>query len=236
MAKTLLVNFPQRITIYMLIGATKALLTVLDTGAGPNLIRRSVLPVEKLESISSDKELVQLCSTSNHRFNVLGVCTLMAIAYVQATLCVLWRPFHIIPRRFPRLDLSCLLKVALYSLSSSGSTLHLGAADSADSTLYLGTADSADSTLHLGTAESANSTIPRTMLTVLFTLVLLTVLTVMILPTELIVTILLTLSARSESTPVAGYGPFGSGSPGIPETSFDLIRSISLFFIYFHSL
>ncbi len=79
---------------------------------------------------------------------------------------------------------------------SPDSTLHLGTVDSAHSTIHLGSADSADSTLHL---------VLRTVLTVLFilvllyradsifTLVLLTVLTVTIVLTEFRVTILPTV-------------------------------------------
>ncbi len=61
-----------------------------------------------------------------------------------------------------------------------------------------------------------------TALTVLFTLVLLTVFTVTILLTVFTAKILLTV--LSAAAPAAGYGPLG-----IPETSFDPIRSISLF-------
>ncbi len=55
---------------------------------------------------------------------------------------VLWCPPHRGPRRLPRLDPSCLLKVVFYSPYS---ILHLGTADSADSTLHFGIAYRVDS-------------------------------------------------------------------------------------------
>ncbi len=128
-------------------------------------------------------------------------------------------------RPIPRLDPSCILNVVFYS---PGISIHPGTSGSADSTLHLGTADSATVLFIL---------VLLTVLTVLFSLVLLTVLTVTILLTVFTVTILLTvltvstlltLYTMSAAAPMAGSWPFGPGCLGIPGTSFDPIRSISL--------
>ncbi len=71
----------------------------------------------------------------------------------------MWLPPRRGPRRFPRLDPSCLLNVVFCSPDSARSPLHLRTSDNSDSALHLGTADSADSTLHLGAADSADSTL-----------------------------------------------------------------------------
>ena len=52
------------------------LLTVLDTGAGPNLIRAAVLPQRLLQSLDS-RGVVRLASASKHRLDVLGVTQLV---------------------------------------------------------------------------------------------------------------------------------------------------------------
>ena len=52
------------------------MLTVFDTGAGPNLIRAALLPDEVLNTIDTRRKVVSLCSASNHKLDVLGVVTL----------------------------------------------------------------------------------------------------------------------------------------------------------------
>ncbi len=68
----------------------------------------------------------------------------------------MWRPPYRGPRRFPRLDISCLLKVVF---DSPESTLHPGTSDCADGSLHLGTAASAGSTLHPSIPCRADSTL-----------------------------------------------------------------------------
>lgn len=51
----------------------RPVLTVLDTGAGPNLIRADLLPPAALEACDKDREVVNLSSASNHRLETLGV-------------------------------------------------------------------------------------------------------------------------------------------------------------------
>ena len=48
-------------------------LTVFDTGAGPNLIRASLLPSETLAAIDRNKTIVKLTSASKHSLDVLGI-------------------------------------------------------------------------------------------------------------------------------------------------------------------
>lgn len=52
------------------------LLTVLDTGAGPNLIRADLLPDDTLLKLDKSREMVNLASASNHRLHVMGIATL----------------------------------------------------------------------------------------------------------------------------------------------------------------
>ena len=62
------------------VGSTRAtqryLLAVLDTGAGPNLIREGCCPRDALESLDDSREIVNLSSATNHRLDVLGITTL----------------------------------------------------------------------------------------------------------------------------------------------------------------
>ena len=51
-------------------------LTVFDTGAGPNLIRASLLPPEMLANIDRQRSIVKLTSASKHPLDVLGIVTL----------------------------------------------------------------------------------------------------------------------------------------------------------------
>ncbi len=66
-----------------MIGATREkqqqVLTVLDTGAGPNLIKASILPGGVLSSIDRDQEIVRLSSASNHPLDTVGIVTLTVI-------------------------------------------------------------------------------------------------------------------------------------------------------------
>ena len=50
--------------------------SVLDTGAGPNLIRAYQLDRDTLSSLDTSRELVNLASASNHRLGTLGVAVL----------------------------------------------------------------------------------------------------------------------------------------------------------------
>ena len=56
--------------------AQHELLTVLDTGAGPNLIRAAVLPQRLLQSLDP-RGVVRLANASKHRLDVLGVTQLV---------------------------------------------------------------------------------------------------------------------------------------------------------------
>lgn len=51
-------------------------LTVLDTGAGPNLIRTDLLPQRLLDELDRTREIVNLARASQHRLEVLGITTL----------------------------------------------------------------------------------------------------------------------------------------------------------------
>lgn len=51
-------------------------LTVIDTGAGPNLIRADLLPDEALLKLDQSREMVNLASASNHRLQVMGITML----------------------------------------------------------------------------------------------------------------------------------------------------------------
>lgn len=51
-------------------------LTVLDTGAGPNLIRSGLVPEEFLAQMDKSREVVNLSSASKHRLDVLGLIPL----------------------------------------------------------------------------------------------------------------------------------------------------------------
>lgn len=54
----------------------KPRLTVLDTGEGPNLIRTSILLVDKIQSIDSTREIVNLASASSHVLDIRRLITL----------------------------------------------------------------------------------------------------------------------------------------------------------------
>eukprot|EP00171_Calliarthron_tuberculosum_P017931 IDg17931t1 len=54
----------------------QCLLTVLDTGAGPNLIRADLLPQRLLDELDRSQEVINLASASKHRLDVLGITQL----------------------------------------------------------------------------------------------------------------------------------------------------------------
>lgn len=54
----------------------RRVLTVIDTGAGPNLIREGVCPPESLAAIDTSRPIANLASASRHRLDTLGVVIL----------------------------------------------------------------------------------------------------------------------------------------------------------------
>lgn len=58
-------------------------LTVLDSGAGPNLIRAALLSPETISSLDTKREVVNLASASNHRLDVLGIVILTVTVGTQ---------------------------------------------------------------------------------------------------------------------------------------------------------
>lgn len=62
------------------VGASRSamsyLLSVLDTGAGPSLIRENYCPAEALKKLRIDREVINLTSATNHRMDFLGIVTL----------------------------------------------------------------------------------------------------------------------------------------------------------------
>ena len=57
----------------------KTMLTVVDTGAGPSLIRLGACPKEALSAIDTKKPMANLRSASNHALDVIGVVYLTVI-------------------------------------------------------------------------------------------------------------------------------------------------------------
>ena len=55
---------------------TNDVLTVLDTGARPNLIRADCTPKEALSNLRSATEFATIASASRHRIHVIGIATL----------------------------------------------------------------------------------------------------------------------------------------------------------------
>ncbi len=51
-------------------------LTVLDTGAGPNLIRAELLPDETINALDKKRQIVNLASASNYRPDTLRIINL----------------------------------------------------------------------------------------------------------------------------------------------------------------
>ena len=54
----------------------RAILTVLDTGAGPNLIRSDCVPKQILNNLKSAHEFINISSASRHRIQVMGIASL----------------------------------------------------------------------------------------------------------------------------------------------------------------
>ena len=52
------------------------ILTVLDTGAAPNLIRANMLPQELLDNADTKREVANLMSASNHSLDTVGIVRL----------------------------------------------------------------------------------------------------------------------------------------------------------------
>ena len=50
--------------------------TVLDTGAGPNLVKSSLLTTETLKTMKHDQQIVNLAGAGGHRLKPLGIVTL----------------------------------------------------------------------------------------------------------------------------------------------------------------
>ena len=67
----------------------KAVLTVMDTGAGPNIIRYDIVPAEARAKIDTSIDTVNLASASNHRLETVGVVNLV----VQVGLYRVKQPF-----------------------------------------------------------------------------------------------------------------------------------------------
>ncbi len=80
------------------IGSTKAtqrpVLTVLEAGAGPNLIRSSMCPQEALAAMDIERRVAQLYSATNHRLDALGVLTLSVSIGAQTSR----KPFIVLRR------------------------------------------------------------------------------------------------------------------------------------------
>ena len=54
----------------------KRFLTVLDTGAGPNLIRAAAVPREFVEKARTSKKIVNIRSVTNHALDTVGILSL----------------------------------------------------------------------------------------------------------------------------------------------------------------
>lgn len=52
------------------------LLTVADTGAGPNMNRADLLPDETILNLDTSRDMVGLSGPSNHRIEFMGIATL----------------------------------------------------------------------------------------------------------------------------------------------------------------
>ena len=63
----------------------RPLLSVLDTGAGPNLIRADLLPEPVLHKLDTSREVVNLSSASGHGLDVLGITRLSVKVGSQVT-------------------------------------------------------------------------------------------------------------------------------------------------------
>ena len=65
--------------------AWRPLLCVLDTGAGPNLIRADLLPDDTLKKLDTSRAVVNLSSASGHGLDVLGITRLSVRVGSQVT-------------------------------------------------------------------------------------------------------------------------------------------------------
>lgn len=78
-----------------LIGESQAwLLTVLDTGDEPNLIRTASLDFNLLQTIDTSTEVFNLASASNHKLDLRGIIHLMVTVGTQANRA----PFAVVDR------------------------------------------------------------------------------------------------------------------------------------------
>ena len=74
------------------IGKTRAnqkyVLSVLNTGAAPKLIREGCCPAEALANLDKSREIVNLSIVSKHRIDVMGLITLLVTVggYTNRTL------------------------------------------------------------------------------------------------------------------------------------------------------
>lgn len=59
--------------------------SVIDTGAGPNLVKAELVPAQVLQSLDSNRQVVNLASASNHRLETLGVVHLIVQVGQQAS-------------------------------------------------------------------------------------------------------------------------------------------------------
>ncbi len=53
-----------------------SILTVIDTGAGPNLIMEGACPIKALETVDTSKRITNLRGASGHKLHTLGIVTL----------------------------------------------------------------------------------------------------------------------------------------------------------------
>ena len=64
-------------------------LSVFDTGAGPNIIRADILPDEVLSSLQTSREIANLSSASQHKLDTLGI----AYLYINVSGYICRQPF-----------------------------------------------------------------------------------------------------------------------------------------------
>ena len=77
--------------------------SVLDTGAGPKLIRADQLESDTLSSLETSRELINLASASNHRFETLGI----AVLTVTTGTCTTRQPFIVFSQLGTDVILGC---------------------------------------------------------------------------------------------------------------------------------
>ena len=69
-------NYKVNASVGSSITSTEKVMAVLDTGAGPNLVRADLLPDHTLSTLYRKKRIVNLASASNHRLKTLGIAML----------------------------------------------------------------------------------------------------------------------------------------------------------------